>query len=127
MALQNSTQKAFIQALKKNRFNVSKACDIVGVSRRTHYNWLEQDPAYKEAYDELSESVIDLAEESLIELIQGAYKEVIDKDGNIRLLKEVPDGASVRYYLDRLGKKRGYKVEALIDNSINIKVERVNE
>jgi hypothetical protein len=124
MALQNVTQKAFIKALKQNRFNVSKACDVVGVSRQAHYRWLEEDPDYKQAYEDLSESVLDLAEESLIELIQGAYKEVIDKDGNIRMLKEVPDGASIRYYLDRLGKKRGYKLEQTINNNEKLTIER---
>lgn len=126
MALQNVTQKAFIKALKENRFNVSKACDKVGVSRQAHYRWLEESPEYKEAYENLRESILDIAEEGLVELIQGAYKEVIDKDGNIRMLKEVPDGASIRYYLDRLGKQRGYRLEQTIDNTTTIRVERVD-
>jgi hypothetical protein len=124
MALQNITQIDFLKALKKNRFNVTKACEIVGISRQSHYNWLDTDIEYLIEYDNLRESITDLAEESLIELIQGAYKEVIDKDGNVRLLKDVPDSASVRYYLDRLGKKRGYKIEQVIDNQTTIKVVR---
>lgn len=116
MALQNITQKEFIKALKKNRFNVSKACEIVGVSRQAHYQWLENDEVYKQAYSELTESVLDIAEESLLELVQGAYKEVIDKDNQVRVLKEPPHAQSVMYLLDRLGKKRGYVNKETIDN-----------
>ena len=60
---------AMIEALTKALGVVKMACESVGISRQTHYNWLKEDPAYKEACNNLPEVVLDFAEHHLHKLI----------------------------------------------------------
>jgi len=83
-------KKAMVEALTKALGIVKMACESVGISRQTHYNWLKDDPAYKEACDNLPEVVLDFAEHHLHKLI---------KEGN---------PAATIFYLKTKGKVRGY-------------------
>ena len=83
-------KKAMIEALTKALGIVKMACESVGISRQTHYNWLKDDPAYKEACDNLPEVVLDFAEHHLHKLIS---------EGN---------PAATIFYLKTKGKVRGY-------------------
>ena len=60
---------AMIKALTKALGVVKMACESVGISRQTHYNWLKEDAAYKTACDNLPEVVLDFAEHHLHKLI----------------------------------------------------------
>ena len=60
---------AMVEALTKALGVVKMACESVGISRQTHYNWLKEDPAYKAACDNLPEVVLDFAEHHLHKLI----------------------------------------------------------
>ena len=87
----NSTRKKdLLDALERSLGIVSTACEKVGVDRKTHYNWLKDDPEYKAAVDQIQESVIDFAESHLYKLI---------KEGN---------PAANIFYLKTKGKNRGY-------------------
>ena len=81
---------AMIQALTKALGVVKMACESVGISRQTHYNWLKEDTAYKTACDNLPEVVLDFAEHHLHKLIS---------QGN---------PAATIFLLKTKGKKRGY-------------------
>lgn len=59
-----------IAALEKTGNNVSKACDIVGIDRDTHYKWLKNDPDYRAKYQALEEKEGDKVEEVLKTLVQ---------------------------------------------------------
>lgn len=91
MSSTNSTRKKdLLDALERSLGIVSTACEKVGVDRKTHYNWLKDDPEYKAAVDQIQESVIDFAESHLYKLI---------KEGN---------PAANIFYLKTKGKSRGY-------------------
>lgn len=92
MDSQNFTLKkqAMLEALEKSLGVVTTACQIVGISRRTHYDWLENDPEYKKAVDALQDVALDFAESKLFK--------------NIEKAKE----ASIFFFLKTKGKKRGY-------------------
>jgi hypothetical protein len=81
---------AMIEALTKALGVVKMACESVGISRQTHYNWLKEDAAYKTACDNLPEVVLDFAEHHLHKLIS---------QGN---------PAATIFLLKTKGKKRGY-------------------
>lgn len=81
---------AMVQALTKSLGVVKMACESVGISRQTHYNWLKEDAAYKTACDNLPEVVLDFAEHHLHKLIS---------QGN---------PAATIFLLKTKGKKRGY-------------------
>ena len=81
---------AMVQALTKALGIVKMACESVGISRQTHYNWLKEDPAYKQACDNLPEVVLDFVEHHLHKLIS---------QGN---------PAATIFYMKTKGKGRGY-------------------
>lgn len=91
MSSTNSTRKKLLlEALERSLGIVSTACEKVGVDRKTHYNWLKDDPEYKEAVRAIEERTIDFAESHLHALI---------KDKN---------PAATIFFLKTKGKNRGY-------------------
>lgn len=77
-------------ALEASLGIVSTACREVGISRQTHYRWLDEDKEYKEAVEDISEMAIDVAESNLHKLIKGG------------------DTTAIIFYLKTKGKKRGF-------------------
>lgn len=92
MRLSTKQKKVKILEIFASSFGLSvdSACKIVDISRKTFYLWLKDDPKFKEAYDDMTESILDLAEASLIKQIQ-----------------EKNTTATI-FYLKTKGKKRGY-------------------
>jgi Bacterial regulatory protein, Fis family len=105
-----------IEALKKCVGNVSEACEVVGIGRKTHYNWVNDDAEYKEAVEAINETSIDHVESQLVKLINGfelpETKVFCTKDGDIvthDMQKQYPpDTAAIIFYLKTKGKHRGY-------------------
>lgn len=98
-------KKAFLEALRLNMGNVSKAMECTGIkSRTTHYNWLEEDADYKAEVDAINEANIDLAEGELMKNIKSG------------------DTTSMIFFLKTKGKHRGYveKVEQKIEAKTEI-------
>lgn len=83
-------KKLMIEALKAQLGVVTTAAKIVGIARRTHYDWLEKDSEYKQAYEEIEDITLDFAENAL-------FKQM--KEGNI---------TSIIFFLKTKAKKRGY-------------------
>jgi len=86
----SSRKKDLLDALERSLGIVSTACEKVGVDRKTHYNWMKDDPEYKEAVRAIEERTIDFAESHLHALI---------KDKN---------PAATIFFLKTKGKNRGY-------------------
>lgn len=83
-------KKLMIEALTKTLGIVSAACKNSGISRDKHYYWMNRDPKYKAAVEDIAEISVDFAETKLLESI---------KNGS--------DTATI-FYLKTKGKKRGY-------------------
>lgn len=83
-------QKSMIKALKENLGNVTASCSAVGISRKTHYEWLREHPSYAKACEDIGEIVLDFAEGQL-------HKQI--RQGNT---------ASTIFFLKTKGKERGY-------------------
>jgi len=86
----NTKKRAMLDALRKSLGVVTRAAEVTGIDRTTHYKWCEADPKYKDAVEAMNEVALDFAESKLHELI---------RDKNC---------ASVIFYLKTRGKKRGY-------------------
>jgi hypothetical protein len=86
----DAQKKAMIQAMEKSLGIVTQACKVVGIVRQTHYNWMEADPEYKTAIQQLGDVALDFAESKLHKLID---------QGN---------PAATIFYLKTKGKNRGY-------------------
>lgn len=92
-------KKRMLIALEKSVGVVTAACKSAKVARTAHYQWLEADPAYKAAVDNLPEIALDFAESSLFKKI---------KKG---------DTIATIFYLKTKGKKRGYIEKSEIEHS----------
>jgi len=106
-------KKAMIEALEKSLGVVTAACKSVGIGRTTHYMWMDQDPEYKRAVEDISDVALDFAE--------------------THLHKQIKEGSSTStiFYLKTKGKKRGYierqEVDLGTDNHFRIEVIRNEE
>lgn len=83
-------KKAMLEALHKTLGVITPACKSVGIARQTHYDWINNDPEYKKAVQELPEIALDFVEAQ-------NYKQI--KEGNT---------AAIIFYLKTKGKSRGY-------------------
>ena len=70
--------------------SISQACNKVGISRRTYYNWIGQDDKFSEAVEEVQESLVDFSESKLLMAIN---------NNNI---------TAIIFHLKTKGKSRGY-------------------
>ena len=100
-------KKAMLDALEKSLGVVTSACKTVGIGRTTHYLWMDSDPEYKAAVQELSDVALDFAESQL-------HKQI--KDGN---------STATIFFLKTKGKKRGYveRQEVEADNGKMFQIE----
>jgi len=86
------TQKAAMIKGMVDHFCVVKyACAQAGITRETHYNWLENDDEYREQINQLKENNLDVAEYALMKMING-----------------MKDPALIKWYLETHGTSRGY-------------------
>lgn len=95
----NAHKKAMVEALEKSLGVVTTACKIVGISRVTHYEWLQTDEAYAEQVSNIKDIALDFAESQL-------HKRM--KDGS---------DTAIIFYLKTQGKKRGYIEKQQIEHS----------
>ena len=115
-------KRAFLRAFAKNG-NVSQSADIVRISRRTHYDWLESDPVYAAAYDEAREQSVDELERIARERAAAGSDTLL-----IFLLKgERPDKYAERHRVELIRKQeireRAEKLAAELDLPVE-EVER---
>jgi hypothetical protein len=79
-----------LEALENSLGVVTTACKKANVSRKTFYQYCNDDPEFKKAVDDIENIALDFAESQLHKQIQG---------GNT---------AATIFYLKTKGKKRGY-------------------
>lgn len=116
-------KKAMIDALRESLGIISTACSATGVSRQTHYNWIDEDPEYVRAYKDIAETAIDFAESKLFQLMNGVTveKKVPDAGGKMKTVtyKTEPNIAATIFYLKTKGKGRGFVERAEFDHTTN--------
>lgn len=88
----------FLEKLSEGKGIIQYAVDNTGICRQTYYNWLEDDPDFKKAVEDINENVLDLVESKLLTAIN---------DENL---------TAIIFYLKTKGKKRGYVEQ--VDNNI---------
>jgi hypothetical protein len=83
-------KKAMLEALEKSLGVVTTACKIAGVSRATHYVWMDKDPSYKASVESIADIALDFAESKL-------HSQIAENNT-----------AATIFYLKTKGKSRGY-------------------
>ena len=99
----DSPKKEMLRALEKSLGVVTTAAKATDIDRTTHYVWMKNDDAYREAVISLNDVALDFAESQLHKQIQ---------NGEV---------TSTIFYLKTKGKKRGYIERSEIENSHTIK------
>ena len=92
-------QKKFIELLPKVDLNVTECCKQLNLSRSTYYEWLNKSDAFRQKRDE--------AEESLYDMVEGKIYELI-KQGNVTMLI---------FFAKTKMKNRGYIEKHLIEHT----------
>ena len=92
-------KKAMIEALEKSLGVVTTAAKQAGIDRTTHYVWMKEDEAYKQAVEDISDIALDFAESKL-------HKQI-----------EKEDTTATIFYLKTKGKKRGYIERQEVEHS----------
>mgnify|MGYP006102158355 FL=1 len=90
-----------LKALEQYYGIVTTASQSVGISRITHYRWLEEDAEYKSKVQDIKNSAIDFVESKLFDCIKGEKE------------------TSIIFYLKTIGKSRGYVPRQEIDTGDN--------
>ncbi len=102
----NIKKKAFLAKMESTLGNITASCKAANIARSTYYEWMEKDPKFAKAVDDLAESNIDFAESCLKQQI---------KDGNT---------TATIFYLKTKGKNRGYiETNELIGRGINFVID----
>ena len=83
-------KKAMIEALEKSLGVVTTACKIVGIARKTHYEWLGNDDKYRQQVEDIKNIAIDFAESQLHKRMKGG------------------SDTALIFFLKTQGKGRGY-------------------
>jgi hypothetical protein len=86
----NIHKRAMIEALEKSLGVVTTAAKQAKINRKTHYEWLKEDPDYKAQVEDVANIALDFAESQLHKQIQ---------DGEV---------SSTIFFLKTKGKGRGY-------------------
>lgn len=97
-------QEAMLAALEKSLGVVSTASRLCGITRKTHYLWMREDPKYKAQVDDMAEVALDFAESQLHKNMQKG------------------SDAAVIFFLKTKGKKRGYVEQ----QNFNLRVREMN-
>ena len=87
-----------LEALERNKGNISAACKAVGISRTTWYNWRSDVPGFAQAVSDAREALIDMVEGMLV--------------GQV----EKGQGWAICFFLKTQAKHRGYSESPLTVN-----------
>lgn len=102
-------KKRMLEALEQNLGVVTAAAKSAKINRKTHYEYLKSDPAYKAAVDAIDDICIDFGQAQLIK--------------NIKAGKEV----SLLFYMKKKGRDKGWGDEVNVKHDISENVKEVFE
>lgn len=106
--MSQAQKNAMIIALESTLGLVTRACEIIGITRQAHYKWMREDEDYKKRVEEIENVALDFAESEL-------HKQI--KTGN---------ATSTIFFLKTKGKKRGYVEKIELDNNVSINQTELN-
>lgn len=111
-------KKELLEALEDYKGIVSTACKSVGLSRTTFYDYVNTDPEFAKAVEQVNESAIDFVEGKLFEKINGIT--MLGKGGGDEedpTYTLPPSDTAIIFYLKTKGKKRGYVEKQEVEHS----------
>jgi len=97
-------KEMFIKEFPGCAYNICETCKKIGINRRTYYDWMENDPEFKAAYEDYQEDLIDWVETQFMK--------------NVKKGKE----ASQIFFMKTKGAKRGYLEKKIITGDLTLKM-----
>lgn len=116
----DSHKKGLITALNEYKGIVSTACDSIGLSRTTFYNYVNDDPEFAKEVENCQERAIDFVEGKLFEKINGVTIQSYNSKGDPVIYDQAPSDTAIIFYLKTKGKKRGYVEKQEVEHSGSI-------
>lgn len=100
---------AMIQALRRHKCIIWKACEEVGITRFQHNDWMRDDEDYRETFKVLKEEQKDFVEGKLLEKINGvSVTKGVNDNGELIVYEVTPSDPLIMFYLKTQAKERGY-------------------
>jgi hypothetical protein len=98
----------FLQQMAMS-YNITQACQNIGITRRAYYDWLKSDPDFVVAVDDIRESLLDHVESKV--------HAAIDRD----------DTDMIKWYLIHKGRARGYGEDGKQDITGSLEIKFIKE
>ena len=114
----------FRDALAKTRGNLTKTAELFGVSRRTVFNWAQEDEEYKAAVDDSRKRMLDKCIE--VGYLTALGIPIVDKAGKVTGWVEKPDGSMLRYLMSTLGRDEGFGEKKEVELSGDAMPTKIN-
>ena len=86
-------KERILEAMRMSGGMIAAVAHMLGVTRKTVYNWMKSDPELKAEMEDIREDSIDMVESQLFRNVQ---------KGNQR---------AIEYYLNNMAKDRGYGIQ----------------
>ena len=103
LALTERLQAEFLAAYQ-GVGTIEGACRVAEVGRRTHYDWIDRDPAYAARFEETHEAAVDDAEAELRRRgIHGYDEPIVYKGEVVGTVKKYSDACLIFYLKGRRG------------------------
>lgn len=88
---EQAKKKAFLEAYAACG-NITQAAELAGISRTSHYNWMEKDPEYPALFKAAEEQAIDrLEQEARRRALEGVEKPVYQGGKLVGTVREYSD------------------------------------
>ena len=71
-------KELFLKSYAETLGHITKACEAIKINRASYYDWMEKDPDFKQAIDDIDDSFIDLAESALRSNIENKMQKAIE-------------------------------------------------
>jgi hypothetical protein len=114
-------KRAFLVALSETG-NITGASKITGIARKTHYNWMQEDPAYAAAYKvALEQAAENLESEARRRATKGTAKPVFYKGEECGTVQEYSDTLLIFLLKGAMPDKYSERFQGTMD--VNVTVE----
>lgn len=101
-------KELFIHALIHTSYNISRACQLVGIRRDSVANWTTQDPEFRHLMLEVNETKKDFFENALMDLVEERYP------------------GAVLFVNRTINRDRGYGEQMVVDHTGNVGVTGID-
>lgn len=98
----DKNKQLFYEAMLLNMGVVTNASIACGISRTSHYNWMQEDKHYKAIIDDIDEQLLDMSENVVLTSIKG---------GSLK---------AATFHLTKKGSSRGYGNKMELTGDIRI-------